>query len=75
VFTIFTIKILLKAVYFEEKNHHKVESTPDNRDFCVTGGAEIHKYNRRPGNKKSSEIAPRLNSWELCRNDAPRPEG
>jgi hypothetical protein len=22
------------------------ESTPDNRDFCVTGGAKIHKRNR-----------------------------
>jgi hypothetical protein len=26
----------------------KVRSTPDNRDFCGTGGAKIHKCNRLP---------------------------
>jgi hypothetical protein len=27
----------------------KLPSTPDNRDFCVTDGAKIHKCNRFPG--------------------------
>jgi hypothetical protein len=40
-------KIADQAIFYLTNSvEPKVRSTPDNRDFCGTGGAKIHKCNR-----------------------------
>ncbi|MDR3167529.1 MAG: hypothetical protein LBT93_06260 [Treponema sp.] len=47
-------KIADQAIFYLTNS----ENRPDNRDFCVTDGAKIHKYDRLPGGPAERAVVP-----------------